>query len=357
MQRPVTPQLSTTDVSWYTNGNELTNVNEWMERGGPSTPHMPLGGVIFKQNARAIEDTREQTAVYTVIPPEHVASLTVQPCRVPEVSSSSLSGLPALCLHLSMSEPTTIVGPAAAPYFSPKPKTAADSRLLTSLDLLARLHSLVLYIKEDAFPDSAPQVLSNISTFKSSPKHADLKCLYEGRGGRPVCWPALEMHIRAPTSTTDSPPAYNDAEVEMQLGPHLSKRQRRGEGLDSKNNAEAGGSSSSIVDRLLDRVGRIEARLTHMETELREAKAHDKASDELDDLSAHMDDYVVVKMDDHMDFVKIDLQDFVEDRLADVEDRVMDRVQGGESIHDFHGIDQYVDFNPRQRQSTRHVVT
>jgi hypothetical protein len=43
MQRPVTPQLSTTDVSWYTNGNELTNVNEWMERGGPSTPHMPLG--------------------------------------------------------------------------------------------------------------------------------------------------------------------------------------------------------------------------------------------------------------------------------------------------------------------------
>ncbi|KAH8745534.1 hypothetical protein F5883DRAFT_586759, partial [Diaporthe sp. PMI_573] len=277
-----------------------------------------------------------------MIPPEHVASLTVQPCRVPEVSSSSLSGLPALCLHLSMSEPTTIVGPAAAPYFSPKPKTAADSRLLTSLDLLARLHSLVLYIKEDAFPDSAPQVLSNISTFKSSPKHADLKCLYEGRGGRPVCWPALEMHIRAPTSTTDSPPAYNDAEVEMQLGPHLSKRQRRGERLDSKNNAEAGGSSSSIVDRLLDRVGRIEARLTHMETELREAKAlaaehteslqelrdaHDKASDELDDLSAHMDDYVVVKMDDHMDFVKIDLQDFVEDRLADVEDRVMDRVR------------------------------
>jgi hypothetical protein len=30
--------------------------------------------------------------------------------------------------------------------------------------------------------------------------------------------------------------------------------------------------------------------------------------------------------------------------------------QGRESIHDFHGIDQYVDFNPRQRQSTRHVV-
>jgi hypothetical protein len=85
----------------------------------------------------------------------------------------------------------------------------------------------------------------------------------------------------------------------------------------------------------------MEARLAHMETELRQAKAlagkhteslqelrddHGKATDELDDLSAHMDDYVVVKMDDHMDFVKIELQAFVEDRLADVEDRVMDRV-------------------------------
>jgi hypothetical protein len=27
--------------------------------------------------------------------------------------------------------------------------------------------------------------------------------------------------------------------------------------------------------------------------------------------------------------------------------------QGGESIHDFHGVDQYIDFHPRQRQSTR----
>jgi hypothetical protein len=26
--------------------------------------------------------------------------------------------------------------------------------------------------------------------------------------------------------------------------------------------------------------------------------------------------------------------------------------QGEESIHDFHDIDQYIDFNPRQRQST-----
>ncbi|KAH6951130.1 hypothetical protein BKA56DRAFT_626037 [Ilyonectria sp. MPI-CAGE-AT-0026] len=30
--------------------------------------------------------------------------------------------------------------------------------------------------------------------------------------------------------------------------------------------------------------------------------------------------------------------------------------QGRESIHDFHHIDQYIDFNPRQRQSTRHPV-
>ncbi|KAL6408124.1 hypothetical protein AUP68_08497 [Ilyonectria robusta] len=30
--------------------------------------------------------------------------------------------------------------------------------------------------------------------------------------------------------------------------------------------------------------------------------------------------------------------------------------QGRELIHDFHGIDQYVDFNPRQRQPTRPAV-
>lgn len=30
--------------------------------------------------------------------------------------------------------------------------------------------------------------------------------------------------------------------------------------------------------------------------------------------------------------------------------------QGRESIHDFHGIDQYIDFNPRQRQSTKPVI-
>jgi chromosome segregation ATPase len=147
--------------------------------------------------------------------------------------------------------------------------------------------------------------------------------------------------MQAPTLTTDSPPAYNDAEAETQPGSHPRKRQRRGGGRDSKGNPESGGSSSNVVDHLLDRLDRMEARLAHMETELWQAKAlagehteslqelrdaHGKATDELDDLSAHIDDYVVVKMDDHMDFVKIELQDFVEDRLADVEDRVMDRV-------------------------------
>ncbi|KAL2281991.1 hypothetical protein FJTKL_11247 [Diaporthe vaccinii] len=289
-----------------------------------------------------LEDTRDQTAVYIMIPPEHVASLTIQPCRVPEVPSSPLSGRPALCLRLSMSESATVVGPAPAQAasFSLKPKTAADSRLLASLELLARLHSLVLYTKEDAFPDSATPVLSNISTFKSSPKHADLKCLYEGRGGRPVCWPALEAHIQAPTLTIDSPPAY-DAEAETQPGSHSRKRQRQEGGRGPKDNPESAGSSSSVVDHLLDRLDRMEARLAHVETELRQATAlagehteslqvlgdaHGKVSDELEDLSGHMDDYVVVKMDDYMDYVKIELQDFVENRLADVEDRVIERV-------------------------------
>ncbi|KAH8761985.1 hypothetical protein F5883DRAFT_646777 [Diaporthe sp. PMI_573] len=206
------------------------------------------------------------------------------------------------------------------------PKTAADSRLLASLELLARLHSLVLYTKEDALPDSATQVLSNISTFKSSPKHADLKCLYEGHGGRPVCWPALKTHIQAPTSTTDSPPAYNDAEAEMQPGSHPRKRQRREGGRDSKDTPESGGSSSSVIDHLLDRLDRMEARLAHMETELRQAKAlagkHTESLQELRDDHGKATD----ELDDHMDFVKIELQAFVEDRLADVEDRVMDRV-------------------------------
>ena len=144
-----------------------------------------------------LEDTCEQTALYTMILPEHIALLTVQPCRVLEVSSSPLSGLLALCLCLSISEPATVVGltAAAAASFSLKPKMAADSRLLAFLELLARLYSLVLYTKEDALLDSAIQVLSNISTFKSSPKYADLKCLYEGYGGRPVCWPALKTYI------------------------------------------------------------------------------------------------------------------------------------------------------------------
>jgi hypothetical protein len=239
-----------------------------------------------------------------------------------------------------MSAPATVVGPASAASAAPlslKPKTAADSRLLASLELLARLHSLVLYIEEDALPDSAPQALSNISAFKSSPKHADLKSLYEGRGGRPVCWPAPKTHM---TSVTDSPPAYNDAEAETQLGPHPRKRQRGG-GV-SQDHPEAGCSSSGVVHHLLDRLQRMEARLEHVETELRQAKAlagehaetlqelqhaHDKASDELDELSSHIDDWVVIKMGDHMDYIKTELQDFVEDRLADVEDRVMVRVK------------------------------
>ncbi|POS69178.1 hypothetical protein DHEL01_v212428 [Diaporthe helianthi] len=333
-------------------------VVEWLETGSQQTcclahsDSSPVSLALFADpisctaflRVRAmldLEDTCEQTAFYTMIPPEHITSLTVQPCRVPEVSSSPLSGLPALGLHLSMSEPATIVGPAAASSSSPKPKTAADSRLLASLGLLGRLHSLVLYIKEDAFPESTPQVLSNISNFKSSPKHADLKCLYEGRGGWPVSRPALETLVQATNSTTDSPPAYNDTKVETQLGSNLRKRQRRGEELESKDSPEAGG-SSSVVDRLVGIVGRLEARLAHMETELQQVKAravehteslqelqdaHDKATDELDDLSAHVDDYVVIKMDDYMDFVKVALEEFVEDKLVDVEDRVMDRVR------------------------------
>jgi hypothetical protein len=41
---------------------------------------------------------------------------------------------------------------------------------------------------------------------------------------------------------------------------------------------------------------------------------------------------------------------------SSAKDQLLHHQQGGESIHDFHGIDQYIDFNPRQRQSTRPVV-
>lgn len=174
------------------------------------------------------KDICEQTAIYIIILPKYIALLIVQLYYILKVSLLLL-GFIALYLRISMSEIVTIIGPAvaaaAASSFSPKPKMAANLRLLASLELLARLHLLILYIKEDALLNLAIQVLSYISTFKFSLKYADFKYFYEGCGGRLIYQLLFKKYIQALTSITDNLPTYNKAEARMQLGFYLRKRQ------------------------------------------------------------------------------------------------------------------------------------
>ncbi|KAL2273593.1 hypothetical protein FJTKL_04212 [Diaporthe vaccinii] len=296
-----------------------------------------LSTAFFKFRLLLVPATGQESAeyAYLLISPEQIASVSTEQCTDPKIARHlrcARGTAQTTCLRFVLEKPASLVGPRDSTTFLRKVKDQARAYA----HYLTTQTTLTVFVGGDAFPATLLMSLCRSASARGQLKPdnsiADIRTLYEGRGGCVVELEQTEPPSRH-SEEVNNPPPYSKHCGDFSEEPQPSKKR-------CLDRPPVGNMSPTlhlltrmmtVIEALERRVNRVERRMEVIEDCIERVKSEvmEEVEARIDQTSAGLRDEWDCSMDDMVTGVKVDLEDYVRNELQDAQECIVDSLQAG----------------------------
>ncbi|KAI7773016.1 hypothetical protein LA080_012493 [Diaporthe eres] len=319
----------------------------------------------------ALKARKDKTNVFLSIYPERIQSVAVVASDGADSAASAQLGTSAYCLLFTLSMPPALIVPKG----DLTPKQRSSGLLLDCLRGLAEQTTFKLHLPTTALSKVQLESLCKAASsgaLSSMEKLKDVASLYGGKGGRiiqhePQAAVASQTASATAVPETEGLPSYDDLGFENDSPRPYTTQKSGTKRRRASSGAERSGTPSShkcvsldvqtICSKMIERIDqgfgqlhsrmdRMEARLTDLErcvhsraekleqsivnSQQHSSEQADELRDELEkglyDVRKETEDIITVRVEDDVYTARQDLDDHVRDEMAEVEERIEERI-------------------------------